>query len=121
MQAKFSTSVNIIRDSNRDIKYIPTPNSVKAVQQIVNDFKKGIRTFTIIGSYGTGKSSFLWALQQSLIGKKRYFNLNFGSKPKVEIINFVGEYKSLITTFADYFELNQSKHLCENILSEIFN
>ena len=75
MQTKFTSSTNIIRDFNRSINYITTPNSVKVVNQIANDFKKGIRSFNIIGSYGTGKSSFLWALEQSLHGdRKRYFN-----------------------------------------------
>ena len=121
MQTKFTTSTNIIRDSGRELNYIPTPNSVRVVNQIVNDFKKGIRSFNIIGSYGTGKSSFLWALQQSLQGKKRFFNINLLQNPKIEIINFVGEYKSITNVFADFFEVTQNKNINENILSEIFN
>src|SRR5688572_13446044 len=76
MPTKFTTSTNIIRDSSRELRYIPTPNSIQVVNQISNDFKKGLHSFNIIGSYGTGKSSFLWAFQQSLIGKKRFFNIN---------------------------------------------
>jgi DNA replication protein DnaC len=91
------------------------------VNQISNDFKKGIRSFSIIGSYGTGKSSFLWALQQSLTGKKKFFNVNLILNPKIEIVNIIGEYKSIKTVFADYFEVSQTKHQSENILSEIFN
>lgn len=121
MQTKFTTSTNIIRDSSRNLSYIPTPNSVRAVNQISNDFKKGIRSFNLIGSYGTGKSSFLWALQQSLTGKKRFFNINLLQNPKVEVINFVGEYKSITTAFADYFDLSPKKSQNENIFSEIFN
>jgi ABC-type dipeptide/oligopeptide/nickel transport system ATPase subunit len=121
MQTKFTTSTNIIRDSAREINYIPTPNANRVVNQIANDFKKGIRSFNIIGSYGTGKSSFLWALQQSLDGKKRFFNFNLLQTPKSEIINFIGEYKSITNVFADYFDVNQTKHQSENILSEIFN
>src|SRR5882672_7960427 len=121
MQTKFTTSTNIIRDSRRDINYIPTPNAIKVVNQITNDFKRGIRSFNIIGSYGTGKSSFLWALHQSLSGRKKFFNFNLLSNPKHEIINFVGEYRSIREAFADHFEINQSKNRTENILSEIFN
>ncbi len=121
MQTKFTTSTNIIRDSSRNLNYIPTPNSVRAVNQISNDFKKGIRSFNLIGSYGTGKSSFLWALQQSLVGKKRFFNINLLQNPKTEVINFIGEYKSITNAFADYFELNPKKTQNENIFSEIFN
>ena len=95
MPTKFTTSTNIIRDSAREINYIPTPNANRVVNQIANDFKKGIRSFNIIGSYGTGKSSFLWAMQQSLQGNKRFFNFNLLQAPKVEVINFIGEYKSI--------------------------
>jgi hypothetical protein len=121
MQTKFTTSTNIIRDSTRELNYIPTPNSVRVVNQIANDFKKGIRSFNIIGSYGTGKSSFLWALQQSLNNKKRFFNINLLQDPKIEIINFIGEYKSITNVFADYFDINQNKNKNEIILSEIYN
>jgi hypothetical protein len=41
--------------------------------------------------------------------------------PKTEIINFVGEYKSITNVFADHFDVNLAKHQSENILSEIFN
>lgn len=121
MQTKYTTSTNIIRDLTRELNYIPTPNSVRAINQIADDFKKGLRSFNIIGSYGTGKSSFFWALQQSLKGKKRFFNINLIQNPKVEIINFIGEYKSITEVFAEYLEINQPKNLNENILSEIFN
>ena len=66
MANNFTTSINIIRDTYRDFKYIPTPNAKKTVSQIVNDFKKGIRSFNVVGTYGTGKSSFLLALEQSI-------------------------------------------------------
>ena len=121
MQTKFTTSTNIIRDSSREINYIPTPNANRVVNQIANDFKKGIRSFNIIGSYGTGKSSFLWALQQSLQGKRGYFNFNLLQKPKVEVINFIGEFKSITNEFADYFDVTQSKNQSQNIFSEIYN
>ena len=121
MQTKFTTSTNIIRDSSRNINYIPTPNAYKVVNQISNDFKRGLRSFNIIGSYGTGKSSFLWALQRSLNGKGKIFDLNLLRNPKVEVINFIGEYKSITAAFADYFDVNLNKQPNEAIFSEIFN
>jgi len=121
MQAKFSTSTNIIRDSEREINYIPTPNANRVVNQIVNDFKKGIHSFNIIGSFGTGKSSFLWALQQSAYGKKSFFDFNLLQNPKTEFINFIGEFKSITDVFADHFEISKNKNHAENILAEIFN
>lgn len=121
MANKYTTSVNIIRDSNRDLNYIPTPNSEKAVNQICNDFKKGTRSFNIIGSYGTGKSSFLWAFQQSLLGRKKFFSVNLVPSPTVEFINIVGEFRSIKESFADSFNVKNNRNLSENIFSEIYN
>ena len=121
MQTKFSTSTNIIRDSEREIRYIPTPNSRQVVNLIANDFKKGIHSFNVIGSYGTGKSSFLWAFQQCLKGKKDFFKINVVPDPRLEIINFIGEYRSIISAFAEYFQISQDEQNTENILCEIFN
>ena len=95
MGNKFTTSVNIIRDAERELNYIPTPNGVKIVNQICNDFKTGIRSFNIIGSYGTGKSSFLWAFQQSVSARKKYFGINLLPNPTVEFINIIGEFRSI--------------------------
>ena len=121
MTNKFTTSINIIRDSEREINYIPTPNSIRIVNQIVNDFKTGIRSFSIIGSYGTGKSAFLWAFRQSLLGRKKYFNINLLSNPTIDFLNIVGEYKSIKQYFSEYFELQDKNNLSENIFSELFN
>ncbi|MCT1530203.1 hypothetical protein M3B46_04315 [Sphingobacterium daejeonense] len=87
----------------------------------MNDFKKGIRSFNIIGTYGTGKSSFLLALEQSIKGKKRYFEPNFIANPKVDFVKIVGSYTSIVEQFADIFEVATNKNKHENILSEIFN
>lgn len=121
MANNFTTSVNILRDTERDFNYIPTPNTKQVVGQVVNDFKKGIRSFNIIGTYGTGKSSFLVALEQSIRGTKRYFDPNFISNPKVDIVKIVGSYTSIVDQFADTFEVTTNKNKHENILSEIFN
>jgi ribosomal protein S15P/S13E len=121
MANNFSTSVNILRDTDKDFHYIPTPNAKQVVSQIVNDFKKGIRSFNIIGTYGTGKSSFLLALEQSIKGTKRFFEPNFGASHKVDFVKIVGSYSSIIEQFAEPFEVNTNKNKHENILSEIFN
>ncbi|WP_233207849.1 hypothetical protein [Siphonobacter sp. BAB-5405] len=103
----YSTSTNIIRDQDREIIYHTTPNAIRVVDQISNDFKKGLRSFNIIGSYGTGKSSFLWALEKSLKGQKNYFDARLVEKPTVKVINFIGEYKSITQSFADYFDIEK--------------
>lgn len=121
MANKYSTSVNIIRDANRELVYYPTPNAITVANQIGNDFKKGLRSFNIIGSYGTGKSSFLWAMEQSLQGTKRYFEMNLLANPTLSIINFIGEFKSIHEVFADYLGINHERYQTQNILSEIYN
>ncbi len=121
MANNFTTSVNIIRDTDRDFDYIPTPNARQVVSQIVNDFKKGIRSFNVVGTYGTGKSSFLVAFERSIKGTKRYFEPNFLIDPAVDFVKFIGSYSSIVEQFADAFEVQTSKNQQENILSEIFN
>ena len=121
MANNFTTSVNIIRDTDRDFNYIPTPNARQVVGQIVNDFKKGIRSFNVVGTYGTGKSSFLLAFEQSIKGTKRYFEPNFSKNPKYDFVKIVGSYASIVEQFEDAFNVQTNKNQQENILSEIFN
>lgn len=104
----YTPSVNIIRDADRDLVYYPTPNARRVVEQIGNDVKQGQRAFNVIGAYGTGKSSLLWAMEQSLRaatepGRKRFFDINLLPNAAVDVVNVVGEYASLIDTMADRF------------------
>lgn len=121
MGNNFTTSVNIIRDTDRNFNYIPTPNAKQVVRQLVNDFKKGVRSFNIVGTYGTGKSSFLWAFEQSVIGKKRYFDPNFLIDSKIDFLKVIGSYNSITDYFSDIFHVQSSNNQEENILSEIYN
>jgi len=121
MANNFTTSINIIRDTDREFNYIPTPNAKQVVSQIVNDFKNGIRSFMVVGTYGTGKSSFLLAFEQSVKGTKRYFEPNFSVKPKYDFIKIIGSYTSIVEQFAETFEVQTNKNQQEHILSEIFN
>lgn len=121
MANNFTTSVNIIRDTDREFQYIPTPNAKQVVSQIVNDFKKGIRSFNVVGTYGTGKSSFLWAFEQSVKGIKRYYEPNFLPEVKVDFVKLVGSYSSIIEQFEQAFDVESNKNQQESILSEIFN
>jgi len=121
MTNNFTTSTNIIRDTDRELKYIPTPNAIRISNQISNDFKQGVRSFNIIGSYGTGKSSFLWAIEQTLKASKSYFGLNMILNPKVGFVKIIGEYQSLRLSFIDALEINDENTSTENIFSEIYN
>ena len=66
----YSPSINIVRDLNKNLEYISTPNAKQVYSQIANNYKSGIHSFNIVGSYGTGKSSFLLALEHHLNGEK---------------------------------------------------
>ena len=50
MKHVFNLSANINNGFADGSKYIVTPNATKAIHNIVNDFKTGIHSFTIIGS-----------------------------------------------------------------------
>ena len=119
MENKFSTSTNILRDAGRQINYVPTPNAKRVFQQLEKDFQKGIHSFNLIGSYGTGKSSFLWAFEKSVHEGSQFFDSNFLRDQEVEVWKFVGKYGSIIDTLASYLELDSSYP--DALLSEIFN
>ena len=104
MPPSFSPSINLIRDAEQELHYIPTANAKRIYDQILNDFKTGIHSFNIIGSYGTGKSAFLLAFARTLHGTRSYFgssNGHFGGIHAFEFLNFVGAYHSIIETFAE--------------------
>ena len=67
----------------------------------MNDFKSGIHSFTIIGSYGTGKSSFLLALESDLKKTRKQNYLldakNLSDAKSFEIMNIVGDYAEMST------------------------
>lgn len=118
---QYVPSVNIIRDSDRLVHYIPTPNGNRVTSQIINDYRKGIRAFNLIGSYGTGKSSFLLALEKSLKGSKPYFETAFLGKKKFATLKLIGEYRSIIGAFADLFNLHADHEVVPKILQEVYN
>lgn len=101
MKRTFSLSANIENGFAEGAQYIVTPNAQKAIRSIVNDLQTGIHSFTIIGSYGTGKSSFLLALESDLkrMGKTPYLldAKNLLGTSDVEIMNIVGDYTELST------------------------
>jgi len=104
-----STSVNIIRDNEKSLDYISTPNAVSIFKRLLNSYtKENQRAFSIIGSYGTGKSSFLWALEKNLRHERNYFidtKETFDNVDRFELIKIIGENNSLQTTLANHFEI----------------
>lgn len=99
MNKGFNLSANIENGFPSDAQYVVTPNGRRATQSIIDDFKSGIHSFTIIGTYGTGKSSFLLALEADLNRsdkQKRLLNPhNLSKSENFEILNIVGDYMEL--------------------------
>ena len=63
---KYTPSINIAQTTFDSNSYIVTQNAIKVIGNIVNSFNAGVHSFNIIGSYGTGKSNFILALEDSL-------------------------------------------------------
>lgn len=98
---KFSTSINIERDTNKQFDYVVTANATRVLSSIVSAYNSGQHSFTLIGSYGTGKSSFILALEDCLKNdnhnpKKLVKNEGqFNGNTKFRFLNIVGDYALL--------------------------
>lgn len=82
---KYNPSINIEYGIDKDFHYIVTPNAQAVTGELVSNFHSGIHSFSIIGTYGTGKSSYLMALERDLMEGSNYliqnstvFGENFG-------------------------------------------
>lgn len=120
MAVRYTPSINILRDRNGDMNYLPTSNAKRVARQIAADYLQGIRSFNIIGSYGTGKSSFLWALSKTLQGGHHYFDVNGLETMKVEVLPIVGEYRSVTDFFHLRFSAEEIEFSAEQVFSEIY-
>ena len=63
---KYSLSANIGSGMKGFARYIITPNAKRVADEIVSQYEAGVHSFTIIGTYGTGKSCFLLEFEQEL-------------------------------------------------------
>ena len=118
----YSPSINIVRDLNKNLEYISTPNAKQVYTHIANNYNTGTHSFNIVGSYGTGKSSFLLALEHHLNGEKEYFNPLNGSFKGVkgfEFLPIIGESESLLNYFAAEFGLKNKDYSTRDILKKI--
>ena len=95
-------SVNIELNSTSDFQYIVTENARMVAGNIIDSFNSGFHSFSIIGTYGTGKSSFILALEEDLKngGGKIVNNKILGNTRAYEFINIVGDYVSLQSLLA---------------------
>lgn len=113
MKPTFSLSANIETGFAQGVKYIVTPNAQRAIHHIVNDFAAGIHSFTIIGSYGTGKSSFLLALESDMKKNTKsplLFDSSALTKSSFEFVNIVGDYARLSTLLSRSMHVEGSEN-----------
>ena len=101
-------STNILRDESKDLNYVVTPNAIQIYERIVNSAEKSNKSFTLIGNYGTGKSTFLWALEKNLLKEKIYFSNYIESKNNsFDFIKLVGDNASLTDTLLKTLKLKE--------------
>jgi hypothetical protein len=116
----FSPSINIQRDQERSLNYIPTRNGEMAFQKISSAFSHGTKSFNIIGAYGSGKSAFILALDKVLNGKNNYFTNPFEDKiNSFETAFIVGEYSSFKDIFCETFHLDKSGNIFKGLAESI--
>ena len=117
MSNKFSPSINIVRDQGKSFDYITTPNAERVVQSLNDNITKGIKSFYLVGSFGTGKSSFLLALQKQIGSGKKIFNtkITFNGSTKYKTFNLIGDYRSLEDNLREELKINSRKDVIEGI------
>ncbi len=105
---EFRISTNIERDHAHELDYIVTRNSNDVYNRIIFNYGQGQHSFSIIGSYGTGKSSFMWALEKHLSGNVKFdkpVNGEFKGAKKFHFERFVGESNSFKERFCERFDI----------------
>ncbi len=108
MTQRFRPSINIIRDQEAAFDYLPTPNAERVFRIIADNFLAGNRAFSILETYGTGKSSFLLALERHLCGKATYFSSSWTDAPLFTFHKVVGQFSSSIGAVAQALDLSQA-------------
>ncbi len=118
----FKISTNIERDSSEVLDYIVTRNANDVYNRIIYNHGKGQCSFSIIGSFGTGKSTFLWAFEQHLKGIQKFdkpLNGEFKGLKGFDFVRVVGENLSFKYRFCEVFGLqNYSTASNKKVLQE---
>jgi hypothetical protein len=104
---EFNISTNILRDQSKDLNYVVTPNTTKIFERIFSEDTSSNRSFTVIGNYGTGKSTFLWALEKNLLKEKFFFSTKINEKyQSYKFLKIIGDATSLTFAFQKMLGLN---------------
>ncbi len=112
---RYVPSVNIEMNTADDFQYFVTENARLVAGNIVNSFRSGHHSFSIIGTYGTGKSSFILAFENDLTkGNNRLTKRGvLGRVSGFEFLNIVGDYASLSGLLSAKLESYESNALNE--------
>lgn len=113
----YNTSVNIEIGIDENFQYIVTPNVQRVIGDIVSSVQVGIHSFSIIGTYGTGKSTFIMALEEGLLrnSKKLLSNRSvFFGLEKFKAVNVVSDFQSLKAILARKFKCEE-----DNVITTI--
>lgn len=100
-KGSFRLSSNISDGFFDEKSYIKTPNAQRVANLIVDDYNAGVHSFSIVGAYGTGKSTFLLRFEKDLLegekGRVLVDSNQFHNEGGFEIMNIVGDYAELST------------------------
>jgi hypothetical protein len=123
MKKTFKISTNIERDNTLELDYIVTKNTNDVFDKIMFSHSKGQNSFTIIGSYGTGKSSFLWAIEKHLSGSPKFDLKSSAINSEIETFQFtriIGDNSSFKKTICEAFGFsNLANSSNKTILKEL--
>lgn len=115
----FTLSTNIKNSSTANFQYIVTANSRRVLGSLISDYNSGIHSFTLIGTYGTGKSSFILALERDLLFSTNVLCRNIGQfnhYTRFHYVNIVGDYSSLSRLLCEELHIGNT-----NGTKELFN
>lgn len=97
MVKQFSPSQNILLNNFEVADYIITPNTQEVFESLIRNYAAGVRSFNLIGAYGTGKSTFLNALVYHINEEKVFVEREDWKKHRrFEVLKLVGNYDSII-------------------------
>ncbi|MDM1508312.1 hypothetical protein HX082_02745 [Myroides odoratimimus] len=103
-------STNILRDQDKDLNYIVTQNAVEIFNNIFHKQNSVTKSFTIVGNYGTGKSTFLWAAERNLNKNTFYFTPTLENDNGYDFFKIVGESTSICQSIATSLNIEESDH-----------
>lgn len=117
MKSKFSPSINIIRDQEKDLAYISTPNAERVIEQLNKNVLSGLKSFYLVGSFGTGKSSFLLALENQISRGNSIFKtkISFNGQIKYHSFNILGDYRSFEDSLREGLKIGSKKDVLNGL------